>query len=129
MILAITIIFKDQIVLIFLFAIIIVAVIVGIGTNDNNVHDQIYYDDNLDNSDYGYYINLDENINNYRVKSYEYHSDNTIYNNFLDIINENNKNYDKFINNNKFYKKDEQEYEQIYRTKSKPIPIPKQNTI
>lgn len=108
---------------------IIVAVIMGIGTNDNNVNNQIYYDDNLNNLDYGYYINLDENINNYRVKSYEYHSDNTIYDNFLDIINENNKNYDKFINNNKFYKKDEQEFEQIYKTKSKPIPIPKQNTI
>lgn len=97
-------------------------IIVGIGIDEQN-------DEKL-NPIYGHYVYLDENdntnINNniYRVKSYEYFDDVIIYDKLLDIINKNNKKYDKFNSVDK-YKENILYYEEINKTKSEPIPIPK----
>jgi hypothetical protein len=104
---------------------IIMIVIVGIGIDEQN--------DKKLNPIYGHYVYLDENDNtninnnnNYRVKSYESFDDVIIYERFLDIINKNNKKYDKFNSVDK-YKENILYYEEINKTKSKPIPIPKSN--
>jgi len=97
----------------------IMIVVMGIGTNKQ---------EDLD-SDYNQYIYLDDNNtinknNVFRVKSYEYdYQDNNIYENFINILNETNKKYNKFNNN----KDDTLEYKYTESNQSKPIPIPKSN--